>query len=188
MKLNFEVMNLGNQIVVNLKLRYTHKVFKNFSRDRAVHDHCYLTQPLTECWIDNGLKVCNNRNNWYCQFPERLCMNFQKNICMSKVYQRRGAKPSWRSDPIYLQRLDMQRRNKILQYEHVSKVRDIYINRTAACVCSDKLQIQANIGHSELFKLVIFLLQISNLNSACELACYELKQLMFRGCCHRMTY
>ena len=113
MKLNLEVMNLGNQIALNLKLRYIHKVFKNFSSDRAVHDHCYLAQPLTECRIDNGLKVCNNSNNWYCYFPERLCMNFQKNICMGKVYQRREAKPSVRSDPIYLQKLDMQRRNKI---------------------------------------------------------------------------
>jgi hypothetical protein len=37
-----------------------------------------------------------------------------------------------------------------------------YINRTVACVCSDKLLIQANIGHSELFKLVICLHQIAS--------------------------
>jgi hypothetical protein len=53
---------------------------------------------------------------------------------------------------------------KFLQYEHESKVRDIYINRTVACVRGEKLQIQADIRHSKLFKLVIFLPQISSLN------------------------
>jgi hypothetical protein len=64
----------------------------------------------------------------------------------------------------------------------------MYINRTVAYVCSDKLLIQANIGHSELFKLVICLPQIASSDSAYEFACYELKKLMFRRGCHRAIY
>jgi hypothetical protein len=78
MKLNFEVMNLGHQIVLNLKFWYTHKVFKNFSRDRAVHGDCYLAQPLNECWMDNGLKVCNDSNNWYCLVSREVGYTFSK--------------------------------------------------------------------------------------------------------------
>lgn len=89
MKLNLEVMNLGNQIALNLKLRYIHKVFKNFCSDRAVHDHCYLARPLTECRIDNGLKVCT------VIFQKGCVWIFKRTYAWAKFIRDERQNPHW---------------------------------------------------------------------------------------------
>ena len=74
---------------------------------------------------------------------------------LSETLETRGQNPHG-SQPVYISRSWICGEGmRFLQNEHVCKVSNIYINRTVAGLCNDKLPIQANIGRSLVWKIML---------------------------------